>query len=104
MKCTLIVNSLPDILFIWADQAFTSHVNKLFLESGYVDDQHDDTEINTNAASQYFSPMITSLSYMKEQSNPYSSIACADGLLVVFKEVSAMTGTSFSNRGMVTFG
>ena len=87
MKCTVIVNSLPDILFIWADQAFTSHVNKMFLESGYVDDHHDDSEINGSAASQFFSPMITSLSYMKELSNPYSSITCEDGTLFTFKEV-----------------
>ena len=91
MKCLLVVNSMPDILFFWADQAFTDHINKQSNKEGFIDANYNSKEIDLNAASQFLSPLITSLFYMNELDDPYSSISCDDGTVIVFKQV----GTTF---------
>lgn len=87
MKCTLIISSLPDIIFIHADKGFIKHINKLSLEAGFIGEDHNDDEMDMTALSQIFSPMITSLTYMSDLGNPYSSILCEDGTLFVFRQV-----------------
>ena len=88
MKALLIISSLPDIIFIHADKGFVKHINKLSREAGFIGEDHNEDEMDTTALSQIFSPMITSLTYMNELGNPYSSILCEDGTLFVFRQVS----------------
>ena len=88
MKCLLIINSLPDILFIHADKGFIKHVNKLSSDAGFIDKDHNEEEMDMSALSQLLSPMITSLTYMNDLGNPFSSILCEDGTLFVFRQVS----------------
>ena len=87
MKGILIISSLPDIIFIHADKGFIKHVNKLSHDAGFIDKDHNDAEMDMSALSQLFSPMITSLTYMSDLGNPYSSILCEDGTLFVFQQV-----------------
>lgn len=87
MKCVLIINSLPDILFVHADKAFIKHVNKLSRNAGFISDYHNEDEMDMTALSQIFSPMILSLTYMNHVGNPFSSILCEDGTLFVFNQV-----------------
>ena len=87
MKCTLIISSLPDIIFIHADKAFIKHINKLSCKAGFIGEDHNEDEMDMTALSQIFSPMITSLTYMNDLGNPYSSILCEDGTLFVFSQV-----------------
>lgn len=88
MKALLIISSLPDIIFIHADKGFVKHINKLSREAGFIGEDHNEDKMDTTALSQIFSPMITSLTYMNELGNPYSSILCEDGTLFVFRQVS----------------
>ena len=90
MKALLIISSLPDIIFIHADKGFVKHINKLSREAGFIGEDHNEDEMDTTALSQMFSPMITSLTYMNELGNPYSSILCEDGTLFVFRQVFAV--------------
>lgn len=87
MKCMLIISSLPDIIFIHADKGFIKHINKVSREAGFIGEHHNDDEMDMTALSQIFSPMITSLTYMSDLGNPYSSILCEDGTLFVFRQV-----------------
>ena len=96
MKALLIISSLPDIIFIHADKGFVKHINKLSREAGFIGEDHNEDEMDTTALSQIFSPMITSLTYMNELGNPYSSILCEDGTLFVFRQVSVRIGSSFA--------
>ena len=96
MKALLIISSLPDIIFIHADKGFVKHINKLSREAGFIGEDHNEDEMDTTALSQIFSPMITSLTYMNELGNPYSSILCEDGTLFVFRQVSVMIGSIFA--------
>ena len=96
MKALLIISSLPDIIFIHADKGFVKHINKLSREAGFIGEDHNEDEIDTTALSQIFSPMITSLTYMNELGNPYSSILCEDGTLFVFRQVSVRIGSIFA--------
>ena len=95
MKCVLILSPLPDILFIHADKAFTKHINKISLEAGFISEEHDCDTINMTAVSHVFSPMITSLTYMNDLGNPYSSILCEDGTIFAFSQVSGILLLSF---------
>ena len=104
MKALLIISSLPDIIFIHADKGFVKHINKLSREAGFIGEDHNEDEMDTTALSQIFSPMITSLTYMNELGNPYSSILCEDGTLFVFRQVSVLRIpgaplTYFNDRG-----
>lgn len=96
MKALLIISSLPDIIFIHADKGFVKHINKLSREAGFIGEDHNEHEMDTTALSQIFSPMITSLTYMNELGNPYSSIFCEDGTLFVFRQVSVRIGSIFA--------
>ena len=96
MKALLIISSLPDIIFIHADKGFVKHINKLSREAGFIGEDHNEDEMDTTALSQIFSPMITSLTYMNELGNPYSSILCEDGTLFVFRQVSVRIGSIFA--------
>lgn len=87
MKCILIISSLPDIIFIHADKAFIKHINKISLKAGFIGEDHNEDQMDMTALSQIFSPMITSLTYMNDLGNPYSSILCEDGTLFVFSQV-----------------
>ena len=91
MKCVLIISSLPDILFIHADKGFIKHINKISREAGFIGEDHNDDEMDLTAVSHIFSPMITSLTYMNDLGNPYSSILCEDGTLFVFRQVCILT-------------
>jgi hypothetical protein len=87
MKAILIINSMPDILFIWEDDEFAEHINRVLLKAGFIDSSQNTSKLDYGAMAQYFSPMIASLTYMNEHGNPYSSITCKDGTLFVFKQV-----------------
>ena len=95
MKCILIISSIPDIIFIHADKAFIKHINKVSLKAGFIGEDHDEDEMDMTALCQIFSPMITSLTYMNDLGNPYSSILCEDGTLFVFSQVCILS--SFVN-------
>lgn len=103
MKCILIISSLPDIIFIHADKAFIKHINKVSLKAGFIGEDHNEDEMDMTALSQIFSPMITSLTYMNDLGNPYSSILCEDGTLFVFSQVcissSCINSISFCFMG-----
>ena len=88
MKAVFIISSLPDILFVWEDNDFAEHINKVLFKAGFIDSSQDMLKLDHGAMSQYFSPMIASLTYMNDVGNPYSSIICKDGTLFVFKQVS----------------
>ena len=95
MKCVLIISSIPDIIFIHADKPFIKHINKVSLQAGFIGEDHDEDEMDMTALCQIFSPMITSLTYMNDLGNPYSSILCEDGTLFVFSQVFILS--SFVN-------
>lgn len=99
MKCTLIISSLPDILFVHADKAFIKHVNKLSRKAGFISEDHNEDEMDMTALSQIFSPMITSLTYMNDLGNPYSSILCEDGTLFVFRQFDDLVFTAVNGDG-----
>lgn len=99
MKCVLIISSLPDILFVHADKAFIKHVNKLSRNAGFISDYHNEDEMDMTALSQIFSPMITSLTYMNDLGNPYSSILCEDGTLFVFNQFDDLVFTAVNGDG-----
>ena len=88
---------MPDILFLWADQPFTNHINKQSVDAGLADEGLK--EVDLNVASQFFSPLITSLFYMKELGDPYSSITCDDGTVIVFKQV--LSFLNFNQAGFL---
>lgn len=87
MKAVFIISSRPDILFVWEDNDFARHINKVLYEAGFIDCQLDMTKLDHGAMAQYFSPMIASLTYMNDIGNPYSSITCKDGTMFVFQQV-----------------
>lgn len=99
MKGILIISSLPDIIFIHADKGFIKHVNKLSHDAGFIDKDHNDAEMDMSALSQLFSPMITSLTYMSDLGNPYSSILCEDGTLFVFQQFDDLVFTAVNGDG-----
>jgi len=99
MKCLLIINSLPDILFIHADKGFIKHVNKLSSDAGFIDKDHNEEEMDMSALSQLLSPMITSLTYMNDLGNPFSSILCEDGTLFVFRQFNDLVFTAVNGDG-----
>lgn len=94
MKALLIISSLPDIIFIHADKGFIKHINKLSRKAGFIGEDHNEDEMDMTALSQIFSPMITSLTYMSDLGNPYSSILCEDGTLFVFRQFGDMVFTA----------
>lgn len=99
MKCVLIISSLPDIIFIHADKGFIKHINNLSREAGFIGDDHNDDEMDMTALSQIFSPMITSLTFMSDLGNPYSSILCEDGTLFVFRQFDDLVFTAVNGDG-----
>ncbi|XP_078359070.1 BLOC-3 complex member HPS1-like [Oculina patagonica] len=99
MKCTLIISSLPDIIFIHADKAFIKHINKVSRKAGFIGEDHNEDEMDMTALSQIFSPMITSLTYMNDLGNPYSSILCEDGTLFVFSQFDDLVFTAVNGDG-----
>ncbi|KAJ7392405.1 hybrid polyketide synthetase [Desmophyllum pertusum] len=99
MKCTLIISSLPDIIFIHADKAFIKHINKLSCKAGFIGEDHNEDEMDMTALSQIFSPMITSLTYMNDLGNPYSSILCEDGTLFVFSQFDDLVFAAVNGDG-----
>ena len=104
MKALLIISSLPDIIFIHADKGFIKHINKLSRKAGFIGEDHNEDEMDMTALSQIFSPMITSLTYMSDLGNPYSSILCEDGTLFVFRQVGFESlGTTSNLFPFLTF-
>jgi len=90
---------LPDILFIHADKGFIKHINKISREAGFIGEDHNDDEMDLTALSHIFSPMITSLTYMNDLGNPYSSILCEDGTLFVFRQFDDLVFTAVNGDG-----
>lgn len=99
MKCTLIISSLPDIIFIHADKAFIKHINNISLKAGFIGEDHNEDQMDMTALSQIFSPMITSLTYMNDLGNPYSSILCEDGTLFVFSQFDDLVFIAVNGDG-----
>ena len=101
MKCILIISSLPDIIFIHADKAFIKHINNISLKAGFIGEDHNEDQMDMTALSQIFSPMITSLTFMNDLGNPYSSILCEDGTLFVFSQVCIVGCALFNSTSYI---
>ena len=90
MKSVVVMSSLPDIVFFWADEAFTEHLNKISLEAGFISEDYNEATVDINAALQFFSPLVASQRYMNEVNNPYYSITCGNGMTIVIDQVQCM--------------
>ncbi|XP_031563022.1 Hermansky-Pudlak syndrome 1 protein homolog [Actinia tenebrosa] len=99
MRAILIINSMPDILFVWEDSEFAEHINKVLKEAGFINPNQDVSKLDYGAMAQFFSPMIASLTYMNEHGSPYSSITCKDGTLFVFKQFNNMIFLAVNGSG-----
>ncbi|XP_070539470.1 BLOC-3 complex member HPS1-like [Ptychodera flava] len=89
MKCLLVVMnlSMPDIVYLAADREFTQHINDIAVEKGLIQEDDVTDEVDLNAATQFFSPIVASQGMLaNELDNPYSSISCGNGFIFVFKE------------------
>lgn len=86
MKSVVVMSSLPDIVFFWADEAFTEHLNKMSLAAGFISEDYNEATVDINAALQFFSPLVASQRYMSDVNNPYSSITCGNGMMIVIDQ------------------
>lgn len=90
------MSSMPDIVFLWADEAFTEHLNIISLAAGFITEDHDKATVDMNAALQFFSPLVTSQRFMNEENNPYCSITCGNGMIVVIDQVTVEMTRAFT--------
>lgn len=86
MKGVVVMSSLPDIVFLWADEDFTGHLNKVSLDAGLISQNYNETTVDINAALQFFSPLVASQRYMNDVNNPYCSITCGNGMIIVIEQ------------------
>ncbi|XP_065203084.1 uncharacterized protein HPS1 [Planococcus citri] len=92
MKCLLIFDSLNDIIFMKHNDIFCKYIQKLAVLQGLIPEESKDAhrtdfKLEADIVMQLFSPLITSQRVMLNHfSNPYSSIACYDGLNIIFDE------------------
>ena len=87
MKCVVVTSSLPDIVFFWADEEFTAHLNKEFLSHDVIQEDHDTSTVDLNIALQYFSPLVLSQRCMKRENCGYKSITLGNGMIIVIDQV-----------------
>ena len=93
MKCLAAFSSVPDILYIWKDDAFYKYIIELSVKNGIA--QNDlsesfdvDDDVFLNYAGHFFYPLVTSNKYMKEMETPYKSIESENGYIFVLDEVT----------------
>lgn len=87
MKLLAIFNSLPDIVFLWYDEGYMKHLKKsLSRDDFWKTFDVDSEDILLDVVGQLFSPLIASQKYMLDIGNPYSSITCTDGSIVVIRQ------------------
>ena len=93
MKCLAAFSSVPDILYIWKDEAFYKYIIELSVKNGIA--QKDllesidvDDDVFLNYAGHFFFPLVTSNKYMKEIETPYKSIVSENGYIFVLDEVT----------------
>lgn len=87
MKLLAVFNSLPDIRFLWHDAGYLDHLKKILSRDEFwstFDLDNEDTRLDV--VGQFFSPLIASQKYMLDIGNPYSSITCEDGSIVVIRQ------------------
>ena len=87
MKSVVVTSSLPDIVYFWADDEFTSHLRKVFLKDEVISKDDDNTTVDLNAALQYFSPLILSQRCMNREKCGYKSITLGNGTIIVIDQV-----------------
>lgn len=90
MKSVVVTNSLPDIVYFWADDEFTAHLNKVFLRDEVISEDFDSSNIDLNVALQYFSPLVLSqrcMYRMNRQNCEYKSITLGNGMIIVIDQV-----------------
>ncbi len=86
MKFIGVFNSLPDILFVWYDEAFMQHLKKKLHSNGLPEDFSLEEEgTRLNFISQFFSPLIASQKYMTNIGDPFSSVVCENGSMVAIQ-------------------
>ena len=95
MKSVVVTSSLPDIVYFWADDEFTAHLNEIFLKDKVISEDDDHTTVNLNAALQYFSPLILSHRVMNRQNFGYKSITLGNGIIIVIDQVINDLGNQF---------
>lgn len=89
MKCLAVFSTLPDLLYLWKDRQFQTHLIETAIKNGLVDEStvHDEEAV-ISYAGHFFSPLVTSNKYMKELGNSYKSMFCENGFIFVMSELS----------------
>ena len=96
MKSVVVTSSLPDIVYFWADEEFRSHLNRVFLRDEVISQDDDPTNVDLNAALQYFSPLILSQRCMKRENCGYQSITLGNGIIIVIDQVFKLNNSVIS--------
>lgn len=87
MKSLVVTSSLPDIVYFWADEEFTMHLNQVFLKDEVISQEEDLMTVDLNIALQYFSPLILSQRCMSRENDGYKSITLSNGIIIVIDQV-----------------
>ncbi|XP_041477086.1 Hermansky-Pudlak syndrome 1 protein homolog [Lytechinus variegatus] len=89
MKCVLVVRnpSMPDIVFMWNDCEFKTHLAKSAYDRGLTEPDEILGDLDISVVTQYFSPIIASHGLLSSEMNcPYSSITCNNDFIFVMKQ------------------
>eukprot|EP00112_Aurelia_sp_Birch-Aquarium-sp1_P002731 Seg1303.8 transcript_id=Seg1303.8/GoldUCD/mRNA.D3Y31 product="Hermansky-Pudlak syndrome 1 protein" protein_id=Seg1303.8/GoldUCD/D3Y31 len=87
MKLLTVFNSLPDILYLWYDEAYLNKLKrKLARDECMKELDLDQEDVRLNIISQLFSPLIASQKFMLHAGDPYSAIVLADGSIIAIQQ------------------
>ena len=78
---------MPDIVYFWADEKFTEHLNGVFLKEAVIKEDDDMRTVDLNMVLQYFSPLLVSQSSMQRLGCAYKSITLGNGMVIVLDQV-----------------
>ena len=100
MKLLIVFNSLPEIMFLWYDEDYLKHLKKsLSRDEFWGTFDVDKEDVRLDVIGQRFSPLIASQKYMLDIGNPYSSITCEDGSILVIRQFDDLFYISLCGDG-----
>ena len=87
-------------MFLWHDEGYLKHLKStLSRDEFWRTFDVDKEEIKLDVIGQLFSPLIASQKYMLDIGNPYSSITCEDGSIMVIRQFEDLFYISLCGDG-----
>ena len=91
MKLLTVFNALPDILYLWYDEAYLKKLKRKLAKDEFMKELDlDQEDVRLNVISQLFSPLIASQKFMLDAGDPYSAIVLGDGSIIAIQQFNEL--------------